>query len=117
VSEALEKLRARHHRDITLEGGTVVTVRRSSMYDCILAGDIPVPVLEQMQDEGVVGDQRELLREARRRQDWTIRDAVIAIDGEPVTLTEADSLAELFSDPERREIADTALWKDAEGEA
>jgi hypothetical protein len=123
---ALDKLRASNTCEITLANGSTVTVKRvADIWDAILIGeDIPLPVLKEMESEDTEDapdrsptERIAFLRDSRKRQDWAIRAAVVAIDGEPTTLPEEVPLAELFATPERRQIADFALWADAEGEA
>ena len=118
----LDKLWSENRRDITIDGHTY-TCERVSLFDCILAGeDIPLPVLAELEDEGEekpaeldAATRVALLREARRRQDWVVRNTIRAIDGEEVRIPEDVPLSGLFSDDARRQIADFGLWADPEG--
>lgn len=116
--DPLDALRSKARRDVELTDGDVVTVRRISMVDTILlADDAPVPVVNQLAEDETKAPEVavEVMRRNRQKQDETIRRAVVAVNGEPVTIGEDVDLSELFSDDERRRIADTALWLDAEG--
>ena len=124
LPEALQKLQAEHRADITI-GDHTYTLERVSLYDCILAGeDIPLSILDEIEkdreddDDGPTPEERfAKLKENRRRQDWVVRAGVKAIDGEAVVIGTDVALSSLFSDAERRRIADWCLWQDGQGKA
>lgn len=118
MSEVLERLRASRRRDVELASGLKVTLRRPSMRDCLIAGDIPLPVLSKMEAQaGGVGVEMtaDELRHMARVQDEFVRRSVVLIDQEDVDLSEVADLSDVFSDDERLEILAYAQRQDAEG--
>jgi hypothetical protein len=115
MADVLERLRARNRGELDLPCGKV-TLRRPSMRDCILAGNVPLPVLEKLDTAGQPGAELtgEDLAAMARVNDELVRRAVIAIDGEDVDLAGVD-LAEIFTDEERDAIVAFANRTDAEG--
>ncbi len=114
MSDVLERLRARNRGELKLECGTV-SLRRPSMRDCILAGNVPLPVLEKLDKGGQAEMTSDDLAAMARVNDELVRRAVLAIDGEPVDLSEVADLSDIFTDDERDAIAAFAQRKDAEG--
>ena len=98
MSDALELLRSRNRYDVTLPSGLNVTIRLPRLRDCIIAGNVPLPVLKHLQDASSNGGQPELTPEEMgsmaRFQDEVVRQTLIAIDGETVTMT-LDAVADL----------------------
>lgn len=121
----LDALRAKARRDVELASGDVVTVRRISLVDTVLlAEDAPVPVVNQLaKDERTEAPPQapdvavQAMRSNRKKQDEIVRSAVVAVNGTAATIKDDDDLAELFTDDDRRRIADAALWMDPEGKA
>ena len=127
----LDALRAKARRDVDLDSGDVVTVRRISMVDAVLlAEDVPVPVVNQLASEESSEDTPErpedsdaaqaavaAMRKNRSKQNEVIRNAVVQVNGTDVTIEPYDDLSELFTDADRLRIANAALWLDAEGKA
>ena len=91
MSDALELLRSRNRYDVTLPSGLNVTIRLPRLRDCIIAGNVPLPVLKHLQDASSNGGQPELTPEEMgsmaRFQDEVVRQTLIGIDGETVTMT------------------------------
>ena len=97
--DALELLRSRNRFDETLPSGLNVTLRLPRIRDCILAGGVPLPVLEHLSDlttkNGDTPDvSNEDAKHMARFQDELVKRAVVAIEGEPVEMT-AEAVAEL----------------------
>lgn len=90
--DALELLRSRNRFEETLPSGLRVTLRLPRLRDCILAGQIPIPVLAQVMESATSsnGDTPEVSAETAtqmaRFQDEVVRRSVVAIEGEPVDL-------------------------------
>jgi hypothetical protein len=101
MNEALERLRASRQATVELPSGLNVTIRLLRMQDFIRAGDVPMPVLEEIEklkdaeaegeDESVIGKLTlEQLKHAIGFDDTIVRLTIIAIEGEPVELTDDD---------------------------
>jgi len=93
--DALELLRSRNRFDETLPSGLKVTLRLPRIRDCILAGGVPIPVVEHLMEVAQQnGDAPKVSNEEAahmaRFQDEIVRRSVVAIEGEPVTLTLED---------------------------
>jgi len=93
--DALELLRSRNRFDETLPSGLNVTIRLPRIRDCILAGGVPLPVLDHLVKAAASnGDAPAVSNEdaahMARFQDEIVRRSVVSIDGEPVTLTLED---------------------------
>lgn len=98
VVDALALLRSRNRFDETLPSGLNVTLRLPRIRDCILAGGVPLPVLEHLaetiQGNGKPTDvSNEEAAHMARFQDELVRRAVVAIEGEPIEMT-AEAVAE-----------------------
>jgi hypothetical protein len=96
---ALEKLRERNRFDETLPSGLAVTLRLPRIRDCIIAGQVPLPVLEHLQSMAQAGGEtptvsHEDAAHMARFQDEIVRRAVVALEGEPVSLS-LDDVGEL----------------------
>ena len=109
--DPLELLRSRNRYDDTLPSGLTVTLRNPRLRDCILAGNVPLPVLThvmQLASTTQNGDSPEVSNEEAahmaRFQDEIVRQAVVAIEGEPVSLT-ADDISEFSQDDYDRIVA------------
>ena len=97
--DALEILRSRNRFEETLPSGLRVTIRLPRIRDCIVAGRVPLPILnalvERAQQNGeappVSPDEAEHMA---RFQDQIVLRSVVEIEGEPVKLTQ-DDLADL----------------------
>jgi hypothetical protein len=114
ADDVLERLRARNRAELDLPCGKV-TVRRPSMRDSILAGNVPLPVLQKLESNGTSPElTAEDLKAMAGVNDELVRRAVVAIDGEAVDLTGID-LADIFTDDERDAIVAYASRQDAEG--
>jgi hypothetical protein len=94
--DAVELLRARNRFDVTLPSGLNVTIRLPRLRDCILAGDVPLPVLERMSKlsngDGKKTKPEERLspeetRHVARFQDEVVRATLVAIEGQEVEMT------------------------------
>jgi len=92
--DALELLRSRNRFDETLPSGLNVTIRLPRIRDCILAGGVPLPVLDHLVKAASNGGAPEVSNEdaahMARFQDEIVRRSVVAIDGQAVTLTTDD---------------------------
>lgn len=120
---ALDKLLASNRRDFTFGSHTVTAERVTDIFDAILEqDDVPLPALAEMEGdddtspaERSAAERLAALRSSRASQDRIVRRAVCCIDGEDVTLPDDIPLGKLFPTAVRREIADYAMWQDAEG--
>jgi len=96
AEETLERIRKRY--DVTLPSGMNVTIRLPRLRDCILAGNVPLPVLKHLQDAASNGGEPELtsdeMASMARFQDEVVRQTLIAIDGDAVTMTQ-EAVADL----------------------
>lgn len=113
MSEALERLRAANRADVTLQSGLNVTIRLPDLQECLVAGEIPFPVLQKMTAQATNGNGKAKasepdlssadLRHMIRYQRELIRAAVVGIDGEALTepLTDED-ITDVFTDTEDR---------------
>ncbi len=117
--DPLELLRSRNRFEETLPSGLNVTLRRPRMRDCILAGGVPLPVLahltQQVQSNGDAPTvSNEEAAHMARFQDEIVRRSVVAINGDPVTLT-TDDVTEFSQDDYDRivELATRAVPTDA----
>lgn len=107
--DPLELLRSRNRYDETLPSGLTVTLRNPRIRDCILAGGIPLPVLEHLQEAATQnGDGSNVSNEdaahMARFQDEIVLRAVVAIEGEPIEMTR-DALAEFSQEDYDRIVA------------
>jgi hypothetical protein len=93
--DALELLRSRNRFQETLPSGLQVTLRLPRLRDCILAGRVPLPVLEHLTKVASNGDTPEISPEdaahMARFQDEIVRRSVVAIQGQPVELSLQDA--------------------------
>lgn len=89
AEETLERIRKRY--DVTLPSGLNVTIRLPRLRDCIIAGNVPLPVLKHLQDTASNGDAPEFsladMATMAGFQDEVVRQTLIAIDGDRVTMT------------------------------
>ena len=96
MSDALELLRSRNRFEETLPSGLNVTLRLPRIRDCIIAGQVPLPVLEHVMKAASSsnGDTPDISPEETahmaRFQDEIVRRSVVAIEGEPVSLALED---------------------------
>ena len=93
--DPLELLRSRNRFNEELPSGLKVTIRLPRIRDCILAGGVPLPVLDhlvkQVQGNGSApAISNEDAAHMARFQDEIVRRSVVAIEGEPVSLTPDD---------------------------
>jgi hypothetical protein len=100
--DALELLRSRNRFAETLPSGLNVTLRLPRIRDCILAGGVPLPVLNHvMKAAESNGDAPEISREdaehMARFQDEIVRRSIVEIEGGPVSLAVED-VSELSQD-------------------
>jgi hypothetical protein len=92
----LESMRAAITADVTLPSGRVVTGTLPRIRDCLIAGDIPLPVLVEMERlaKNPNGDglepSPEQLHVVADFNDNLVLAFVVAIDGEPVMLAKDD---------------------------
>jgi hypothetical protein len=95
--DPLELLRSRNRFDETLPSGLNVTIRRPRIRDCILAGGVPLPVLDHLVKSAAStnGDAPAVSNEdaahMARFQDEIVARSVVAIEGEPVALSTVDA--------------------------
>jgi hypothetical protein len=102
LSEDLKtRWKAKGVHDVVLEDGTNVGLRLPNITDCIIAGEIPMPVITRLQrpngDKPVPEPEpitTEDLQHDRRYQAEMIRASVATFEGEPIILTLED-VAEL----------------------
>jgi hypothetical protein len=94
AEETLERLRKRY--DVNLPSGMNVTIRLPRIRDCIIAGQVPMPILEHIRKLAASnGDTPPLSSEMQmedaaataRFHDELVRQTLVAIEGEPVEMT------------------------------
>ena len=106
--DALEALRAKNRFDEVLPSGLNVTIRLPRIRDCILAGGVPLPVLDHLVKAASNGGASTISNEdaahMARFQDEIVRRSVVAIDGAPVSLMSED-VAEFSQDDYDRIVA------------
>lgn len=99
MNEALERLRESRRADVTLPSGLNATIQLLRVQDFIAAGDVPMPVLEEISKkakpdapagEALDGLSIEDLRHSIAFNDVIVRLSVVALEGEPVELTAED---------------------------
>jgi len=105
MNAALEERRAARIGDVTLKSGLNVTIQLLRVQDFIAAGDMPMPVLEDLQRKAEAkkssnGDVSEAdvlkdlsledLRHSMAFNDTIVRLSVIGMEGEPVELSPED---------------------------
>ena len=92
--DPLELLRSRNRFDEELPSGLKVTIRLPRIRDCILAGGVPLPVLDHLvkaaSNGGAPAVSNEDAAHMARFQDEIVRRSIVAIDGEPVALSPED---------------------------
>ena len=98
AEQTLERIRKRY--DVTLPSGMNVTIRLPRLRDCILAGQVPMPVMKHLQElaSSPNGSDPELSPEETahiaRFQDEIVLRTLVAIEGEDVEMT-PEAVAEL----------------------
>ena len=93
--DALELLRSRNRFAETLPSGLNVTLRLPRIRDCILAGGVPLPVLQHvMKGASSNGQTPDISPEdathMARFQDELVRRSVVEIESQAVELTPED---------------------------
>jgi len=91
--DALQALRSRNRYDVTLPSGLNVTIRKPRIRDCVIAGSVPLPVLQHIQavaSDGETNLTPDEMAAGAKFQDEVVRQTLVAIDGEPVALTQED---------------------------
>ena len=92
--DPLERLRSLNRFDEELPSGLKVTIRLPRIRDCVLAGGVPLPVLDHLvkaaSNGGTPAVSNEDAAHMARFQDEIVRRSVVAIDGEPVLLSLED---------------------------
>lgn len=76
--------------EVTLPSGTVIGLALPNIVECIVAGDIPMPILNSINEEEgepATPEQTQVMMRYRREM---IRAAVREVGGEAVTLTLED---------------------------
>jgi len=110
--DPLEQLRSHNRFEETLPSGLTVTLRRPHIRDCIVAGRVPMPIIEHVvavaknNGDGPVPDlSPELKMEDAaatvRYHNEIVRRSVVAIEGEAVELSIDDVVEFLPEDYER----------------
>ena len=89
AEETVSRLRKRY--DVTLPSGMNVIIRLPRLRDCIIAGQVPLPVMTHMVEvaassNGDVPSVQDAAHVARF-QDEVVRRTLVAIEGEDVTMT------------------------------
>lgn len=97
--DPLEFLRSKNRYPQTLPSGMEVTLRLPRIRDCIIAGGVPLPVLDHVVKAATTnGDSPQVSVEdaahMARFQDELVRRSIVEIEGEPVEMT-ADAVGEL----------------------
>ena len=105
---ALDKLRERNRADVTLDSGLNVTIQLPALRECILAGGVPLPLLQKVVDnEGVEELSEEEVAKFQQFQRVLVAKAVVAIEGEATEMSTEDT--HVLDDPEFYEIAAYAM--------
>jgi hypothetical protein len=106
MNQVLEARRAANTADITLESGLEITGTLPRIRDCLMGGDIPLPVLAELEGSVAAGATPQLTPEQMQAvgafNDNLVMAFVKAIEGEPADLTPEDM--GLFSEEEYNEI-------------
>ena len=105
MDPARQALQSRNRFEETLPSGLVATLRLPDTADCIIAGGVPLPVVEQVMEEtkteqngkGTLEDAAAM----RRYQNELVKRSVVALDGHPITLTDED-LKDLLPEDKKR---------------
>lgn len=110
--DARDTLRARNRFDETLPSGLTVTIRLPRVRDCIVAGQVPLPVLTHLVEVASQnGDSPPVSMEdtahMTRFQNEIVRRAVVAIEGQPITMTLED--VDEFSQEDYDHIVELAI--------
>src|SRR5262245_34424197 len=90
AEQTRERIRKRY--DVILPSGLGVTIRLPRLRECILAGNVPMPVLKHLQEVATTQNgEGELSPEETahiaRFQDEVVLRSLVAIEGEPVEMT------------------------------
>ena len=110
MSDALELLRSRNRFEEQLPSGLNVTLRLPRLRDCIIAGAVPLPVLEHLMEAATQnGDattqvSNEEAAHMARFQDEIVRRSVVAIEGQPIEMT-TEAVAEFSQEDYDRIVA------------
>ena len=94
--DAREVLRSRSRFDEILPSGLTVTIRLPRIRDCIIAGQVPLPILSHLvevatsQNGSTPDVTAEEAAHMARFQDEIVRRSIIAIEGEPIEMTLED---------------------------
>lgn len=94
--DGVELLRSRNRVDETLPSGLAVTLRFPRIRDCIIAGGVPLPVVNKLVEQAGKAEENgqtaslENAAHMARFQDEIVRRSVVAIEGKPVELTTDD---------------------------
>lgn len=107
--DALELLRSRNRFEEELPSGLNVTLRLPRLRDCIIAGGVPLPVLEHLmevsQQNGAAQEvSNEEAAHMARFQDEIVRRSLVAIEGQEIEMS-AELLAELSQEDYDRIVA------------
>lgn len=95
MASTLEELRAKNSAEVTLPSGLKVTGTLPRIRDCIIAGEIPLPVLTLIEqkasaDEGSPDLTFEEMRAIAQFNDSIVLAFVTHVDGQAITLTHSD---------------------------
>jgi hypothetical protein len=107
MSDVLEMLRARNRHELTLKSGLRVAGHLPDLTECMLAGDVPLGVLQELQKtiEGTPtngGVSAEDLRHVYSFNREVVKAFTDEIEGEPVEMT--DDIVAALSPDDRAEI-------------
>jgi len=94
---ALDQWLADTQAEVKTEDGHILTVVPVRIQDCIIAGAIPLPVLEEMakleadaaEGETTAADRLETMKTAHHLNDVYVRLSITHFDGEPIEMTPA----------------------------
>lgn len=107
--DARGALRSKNRFEEVMPSGLTFTIRLPRLRDCIIAGQVPIPVLKNLITPN--GDAPEPTPDETahmaRFQDEIVLHSVVAIDGEPVKLT-SDDLPDIRTEDYNR-IVELAL--------
>lgn len=99
MNAALERLRESRRADVTLPSGLNVTLQLLRVQDFIAAGDVPMPVLDEISKkanpdasaaDALDGLTLDDLRHSIEFNDVVVRLSIVGLEGEPVDLSPDD---------------------------
>jgi hypothetical protein len=109
LSDALERRRLERATEVKLESGLLVTLRLPWIQECITAvGDVPMPVLAEISSAAEQSATPNLgasqMATVLAYNQALVRSALVAIEGEPVTLPADEPVSVYLEEDDAMEI-------------